>query len=169
MDFKPHVRTFADFPEAGQTYYDTSPLLASGPTWHNAIGTLSEKILVFRPDVLVGVEIGGALLAAPVAHRLACGFVLVSTTNKLPGKTRTASYDTAYGKGTLEAQLDLIKPGQRVVILNDILASGGTMQATINLLREIGADVQGAAFLVELTAFNGRSKLDVPYYTLMTF
>lgn len=169
MDFKSYVRTFPDFPTPGTLFYDIAPLLGNGNAWHNAIDRLSDKLLVFQPDVLVGIEARGFLLAAPLAYRLACGFAMVRKSGKLPGDTSSVSYELEYGNGTVEAQIDAIKPGQRVVVLDDILATGGTAQATIKLLREQGADVQGAGFLIELTHLDGRSRLDVPYYTLMTY
>lgn len=168
MDYKKYIRTFPDFPNAGKTFYDIAPLLNDGQAWHNAIDLLSDKILVFRPDVLVGIESRGFLLAAPLAHRLACGFIMVRKSGHLPGKTRSASYDMDGERGVVEVQTDGVKPGQRVVILDDILASGHTARATINLMREIGADVQGAGFLLELK-HKKRCSLDLPYYTLMAF
>jgi adenine phosphoribosyltransferase len=169
MDYKKYVRTFPDFPTPGTTFYDIAPLLGDGNAWHSAIDLLSEKLLVFAPDMLVGIESRGFLLAAPLAHRLACGFVMARKSGKLPGDTKSLSYESEYANGTVEVQVDGIKPGQRVVVLDDILATGGTARATIRLMREVGADVQGAAFFVELSKFKGRSKLDVPYYTLMTY
>ncbi len=168
MDYRKYIRTFPDFPAAGRTFYDIAPLLNDGQAWHNAIDLLSEKILVFRPDVLVGIESRGFLLAAPLAHRLACGFIMVRKSGHLPGDTRSMAYDMDGEKGHVEVQTDGVKPGQRVVILDDILASGHTARATINLMREIGADVQGAGFLLELKQ-QKRCSLDVPYYTLMAF
>lgn len=168
-EFKAYVRTFPDFPSAGTTFYDIAPLLNNGTAWHNAIDRLSEKLLVFNPDLLVGIESRGFLLAAPLAYRLACGFTMVRKSGKLPGETKGLPYKLEYGEASIEAQVDTIKTGQRVVVLDDILATGGTASTAIKLLHELGAKVEGAAFLIELSSFKGRSRLDVPYYTLMTY
>lgn len=168
-DFKQHVRTFPDFPTPGTLFYDIAPLLANGKAWHQAIDRLSEKILVFNPDMLIGIESRGFLLAAPLAYRLACGYAMVRKSGKLPGETRSISYELEYGNGTIEGQIDAVKPGQRVVILDDILATGGTAHATIKLVRELGAKVEGCAFLIELVGLKGRQKIDLPYYSLMSF
>jgi adenine phosphoribosyltransferase len=168
-DFKQHVRTFPDFPTPGTLFYDIAPLLANGKAWHQAIDRLSEKILVFNPDMLIGIESRGFLLAAPLAYRLACGYAMVRKSGKLPGETRSISYELEYGNGTIEGQIDTVKPGQRVVILDDILATGGTAHATIKLIQELGGKVEGCAFLIELSGLKGRQKLDVPYYSLMNF
>ncbi len=168
-EFKPFVRTFPDFPTPGTLFYDIAPLLANGKAWHDAIDRLSEKILVFNPDMLIGIESRGFLLAAPLAYRLACGFAMVRKSGKLPGDTRSVSYELEYGNGTVEGQSDAIRPGQRVVILDDILATGGTATAAIKLIQELGGKVEGCAFLIELTGLKGRSKLNVPYYSLMNF
>ncbi len=169
MDFRSYVRTHPDFPTPGTTFYDIAPLLADGTAWHNALDMLSDKLLVFKPDVLVGIESRGFLLAAPLAYRLACGFCMVRKAGKLPGPVKSLSYELEYAQSTIEVQTDCVKPGQRVVILDDVLASGGTASAAVKLMREVGGDVQGAAFLLELSKLNGRSKLNLPYYTLMTF
>lgn len=169
MEYKPYVRTFPDFPTPGTLFYDIAPLLANGNAWHNAIDRLSEKILVFNPDMLIGIESRGFLMAAPLAYRLACGFAMVRKSGKLPGDTESVSYELEYGNGTVEAQRDCVKPGQRVVVLDDILATGGTADATIKLINSLGAKVEGAAFLIELNALEGRKKLNVPYYSLMSF
>jgi len=167
---KRHVRTIADFPEKGTLYYDVSPLLADGPAWHNAIDHISDRILSFNPEVLVGIEPHGYLLAAPLAYRMACGFVRVRKTGKvlggvmgnIPGATRSVSY----AQGEITIQSETLKPGLRAVILDDILSSGQTAMATAQLLREVGCEVVGAAFLVEM---KGKARLDIPYISMMTF
>lgn len=169
QDLKSYIRTFPDFPKQGTVFYDIAPLLANGTAWHNAIDRLSEKLLVFNPDVLIGIESRGFLLAAPLAYRLACGFAMARKSGKLPGETASESYALEYGTGSIEIQKSAIQPGQRVVVLDDILATGGTAAATIKLARNIGAQVDGAAFLIELSAMRGRAILDVPYYSLMTY
>lgn len=169
-DLKQYIRTISDFPEKGTLYYDVSPLLADGGAWHDAIARLSDKILSFNPEILVGIEPHGYLLSAPLAYRMACGFIRARKTGKVlggvvghvPGSTRSVKYEL----GEVTIQTELLKPGQRAVILDDILATGQTAMATAALLREAGCEVVGAAFLVEM---KGKSRLDIPYCSLMTF
>ncbi|MGF7178255.1 adenine phosphoribosyltransferase [Azospirillum doebereinerae] len=166
---KDHIRGIPDFPKPGILFYDVSPLLAHGPAWKTAIDRLADAVRPHRPDVLVGIESRGFLVAAPLALALGIGFVMVRKRGKLPGDTVAHSYDLEYGTDTIEVQSDAVKPGQRVVVLDDLLATGGTMAAAVTLLRRIGADVRAAAFLVELTFLNGRDKLDVPSLSLMAY
>jgi adenine phosphoribosyltransferase len=169
-DYKQHIRTIANFPEKGTLYYDVSPLLADGPSWHDSIAKLSEKILSFKPEVLIGIEPHGYLLAAPLAYRMACGFVRARKTGKVlggimgtvPGSSRSLKYEL----GEVTIQTDLLKPGARAVILDDILATGKTASAVAKLVEEAGCEVVGAAFLIDL---KGRTNLSVPYTSLMTF
>lgn len=169
MNLKDHIRGIADFPKPGILFYDISPLLAHGPAWQEAVHRLADAIRPHQPDLLVGIESRGFLLAAPLAAALGIGFIMVRKHGKLPGDKVAYSYDLEYGTDTIEVQADAVKPGQRVVVLDDLLATGGTMAAAINLLRQVGGDVRCAAFLVELTFLNGRNKLDVPYTSLMSY
>lgn len=169
MDLKTHIRGIPDFPKPGILFYDVSPLLAHGPAWKTAIDRLAEAIRPHKPDLLVGIESRGFLVAAPLALALGIGFVMVRKHGKLPGDKVKHSYDLEYGTDTIEVQADAVTPGQRVVMLDDLLATGGTMAAAISLLRQVGADVRAAAFLVELTFLNGRDKLDVPSVSLMAY
>lgn len=169
MNLKDHIRGIADFPKPGILFYDISPLLAHGPAWQEAVNQLADAIRPHQPDLLVGIESRGFLLAAPLAAALGIGFIMVRKHGKLPGDKVAYSYDLEYGTDTIEVQADAVKPGQRVVVLDDLLATGGTMAAAINLLRQVGGDVRCAAFLVELTFLNGRNKLDVPYTSLMSY
>ncbi len=169
MDLKTHIRGIPDFPKPGILFYDVSPLLAHGPAWKTAIDQLAEAIRPHKPDLLVGIESRGFLVAAPLALALGIGFVMVRKHGKLPGDKVKHSYDLEYGTDTIEVQADAVTPGQRVVMLDDLLATGGTMAAAISLLRQVGADVRAAAFLVELTFLNGRDKLDVPSVSLMAY
>jgi adenine phosphoribosyltransferase len=169
MDLKTHIRGIPDFPKPGILFYDVSPLLAHGPAWKVAIDQLAEAIRPHKPDLLVGIESRGFLVAAPLALALGIGFVMVRKHGKLPGDKVKHSYDLEYGTDTIEVQADAVTPGQRVVMLDDLLATGGTMAAAISLLRQVGADVRAAAFLVELTFLNGRDKLDVPSLSLMAY
>jgi adenine phosphoribosyltransferase len=122
-----------------------------------------------KPDLLVGIESRGFLTAAPLALKLGCGFMMVRKKGKLPGKTVRFTYDLEYGTDTIEIQADAVTSGQRLVILDDLLATGGTAAAAVALLRQVGADVRAAAFIIELSFLAGRKKLDVPVTTLIAY
>tara|TARA_R110002110_G_scaffold60713_10_gene170804 strand:+ start:2450 stop:2965 length:516 start_codon:yes stop_codon:yes gene_type:complete len=169
MDIKDHIRSVPDFPKPGILFYDISTLLADADAWQVALGRLARVVRGFQPDLLVGIESRGFLVAAPLALKLGSGFVMVRKQGKLPGKTIPFEYELEYGTDVVEIQEDAIKPGQRVVVLDDLLATGGTLQASINLLRKVGADVVGAACLIELSFLNGRDRLDVPFEALVTY
>lgn len=169
IDLRDHIRGIADFPKPGILFYDIAPLLANAEAWQEAIARLAEAIRPHEPDVLVGIESRGFLLAAPLALALNKGFVMVRKRGKLPGDKVTHSYDLEYGTDTVEVQADAIRPGQRVVVLDDLLATGGTMAASIKLLRQVGADVRAAAFIIELAFLNGRDRMDVPCTSLMSY
>lgn len=172
MDIKDHIRGIPDFPKPGILFYDISTLLAHGDAWSVAMGRLARDVRKFQPDVLAGIESRGFLVAAPLALKLGCGFVMLRKKGKLPGKTIRHDYALEYGTDTIEVQDDAIQPGQKVVILDDLLATGGTMAAGIQLLRKIGADVTGAAAIIELSFLPGRKRLeelDVPFTSLVAY
>lgn len=169
MDIKDHIRSVPDFPKPGILFYDISTLLADADAWQVATGRLARIVRGFQPDLLVGIESRGFLVAAPLALKLGCGFVMVRKKGKLPGKTIPFEYDLEYGTDIVEIQEDAIQPGQRVVVLDDLLATGGTLQASIELLRKVGADVVGTACLIELSFLNGRDRLDVPFEALVSY
>ena len=169
MDLKPHIRGIPDFPKPGILFYDISPLLAHPKAWHYCTAKLAAAVSEFDPDILVGIESRGFLVAAPLALQLGCGFAMLRKAGKLPGETIAHTYSLEYGEDTVEIQADAIAPGQRVVILDDLLATGGTMAAGIELIRKVGGDVRAAACIIELTFLDGRSKIDVPLTVLMEY
>jgi adenine phosphoribosyltransferase len=169
MNLKDHIRTIPDFPKPGILFYDISTLLAHKEAWQVAVAQLTEAVAPHRPDLLAGIESRGFLVAAPLALQLGCGFLMVRKQGKLPGDTIEHTYDLEYGSDTIEIQADAIEPGQRVVVLDDLLATGGTMAASIALLRKCGAEVAAAACLMELTFLDGRDRLDVPITTLLRY
>ena len=169
IDLKRHIRHVPDFPKPGILFYDISTLLAHAEAWRATVSRLREVILPYRPDILVGIESRGFLVAAPLAHELGLGFVMLRKRGKLPGETVGLNYALEYGTDRLEIQADAVEPGQRVVLVDDLLATGGTMSAGIALLRRVGAVVPAAATLIELTFLNGRSKLDVPCEALVAY
>ena len=169
MDLKAHIRQVPDFPKPGIQFYDVSTLLAHSDAWQVSMGRLANAVRAQQPDLLVGIESRGFLVAAPLALKLGCGFIMVRKRGKLPGPTIRHEYELEYGTDVIEIQKDAITPGQRVVVLDDLLATGGTMAASIKLLREVGAVVTGAAFIIELAFLKGREKLDVPVTTLVSY
>jgi adenine phosphoribosyltransferase len=169
MNLKDHIRQISDFPKPGIQFYDISTLLQHAEAWRETVDQMAEAVAVHKPERLIGIESRGFLVAAPLAMRLGCGFTMVRKQNKLPGKTIKHSYDLEYGTDTVEIQADAIEPGQRVVVVDDLLATGGTMAAAISLLRKVGADVRAAACIIELSFLAGRQGLDVPVTTLVTY
>lgn len=169
MDLKAHIREIPDFPKPGILFYDISTLLAHAEAWKTAIDGLAECLAPHRPDVLVGIESRGFLVGAPLAIRLGTGFFMVRKKGKLPGSVVAHAYDLEYGSDTIEISADLMARGTRVAVVDDLLATGGTAQATIELLRKIGAEVVMAAFLIELTGLGGRSRLAAPAEALITY
>jgi adenine phosphoribosyltransferase len=169
MDIRDHIRTVPDFPKPGILFYDISTLLAHPDAWSVAMGRLAKAVSRHQADMLAGIESRGFLVAAPLALKLGVGFLMIRKRGKLPGGIIPHEYALEYGTDVLEIQDDAVQPGQRVFILDDLLATGGTMAAAIQLLRRVGADVVGAGCIIELTFLNGRSRLDVPFCSLVTY
>lgn len=169
MDLKQHIRSVPDFPKPGILFYDISTLLAHPAAWRVAVERLANAVGERKPDLLVGIESRGFLVAAPLAVALGCGFTMVRKRGKLPGEVIRHEYDLEYGSDVIEIQKDAVKPGARVVVLDDLLATGGTMNAAITLLQGLGAEVQSAACLIELTFLEGRNRLGVPVDTLLAY
>ncbi len=169
LDLKQHIRGIPDFPKPGILFYDIGTLLAHSAAWQETVTRLADHLRPLKPDVLVGIESRGFLVAAPLATALGIGFVMVRKKGKLPGKTIRYDYALEYGTDTIEIQEGMLQPGQRVVICDDLLATGGTAAATINLARKVGGDVVHAAFIIELTFLQGRKKLDVPATSLVSY
>jgi len=169
IQIKDHIRQIPDFPKPGILFYDISTLLAHAQAWHATVDVLAEAIRPHRPDLLVGIESRGFLVAAPLALKLDCGFIMVRKKGKLPGATIPFSYNLEYGTDTVEVQADAVSRGQRVVVLDDLLATGGTMSAAIALLQKVGADVRACACIIELAFLNGRSRLNVPFVSVVSY
>lgn len=169
MNLKDHIRHIPDFPKPGILFYDISTLLRHGDAWRATVDRMAEAIGKHKPHLLAGIESRGFLIAAPVAYALGCGFAMVRKKAKLPGETLAYTYQLEYGTDTIEVQADAARSGQRVVVVDDLLATGGTLAAAISLLRKLDADVVAAACVVELTFLNGRARLDVPFESLVTY
>src|SRR2546430_3744849 len=169
MDLKQHIRSIPDFPKPGILFYDISTLLAHPGAWQTTVQQLATALRPHQPELLIGIESRGFLVAAPLAYELGRGFAMVRKLGKLPGKTVRFTYDLEYGSDTIEIQEDAIMPGQRVVVLDDLLATGGTMQAAINLVRQRGGVVSAAACIIELSFLNGRNRIDVPFTSMIAY
>ena len=169
MNLKDHIRSIPDFPKPGILFYDISTLLAHPAAWRMTVERLAAAIRPLRPDLLVGIESRGFLVAAPLAYALGSGFAMVRKQGKLPGETVSYTYDLEYGTDTIEMQADAIAPGQRVIVLDDLIATGGTTEAAINLVRGQGGEVVGAACIIELTFLNGRSRIPVPVISMIAY
>lgn len=169
FDLKTHIRGIPDFPKPGILFYDISTLLRHGPAWKAAMGQLAEIIRPHKPDLLAGIESRGFLVAAPLALELGLGFVMLRKPRKLPGLTIGLNYALEYGTDRIEMQADAVEKGQKVVLLDDLLATGGTMAAAISLLRQAGAEVPCAAALIELTFLEGRKRIDTEFEALVAY
>ncbi len=169
MDIKDHIRSIPDFPKPGILFYDISTLLADPDAWQVTMGRLAKLVSRHQPDVLAGIESRGFLVAAPLALKLGMGFVMVRKQGKLPGPTIPHTYDLEYGTDTIEIQEDAVEAGQRVVLLDDLLATGGTLRAATELFDKVGAEVTGAACIIELTFLKGRDRLNIPCDVLVTY
>lgn len=169
MDIKEHIRGIPDFPKPGILFYDISTLLAHADAWQVAMGRMSRMVRAYQPDILVGIDARGFLVAAPLALKLGCGFVMARKAGKLPGGTVGHEYELEYGTDKIEIQDDAILPGQRVVILDDLLATGGTLNAAVELCNKVGGNVVGTAAIIELTFLKGRDKLNVPFEALVAY
>jgi len=169
MDLKEYIRSIPDFPKPGILFYDISTLLAHPDAWQVALARLARTVSRHQPDILAGIESRGFLVAAPLASRLGLGFTMVRKKGKLPGGTISHEYELEYGTDTIEIQDDAVHPGQRVVILDDLLATGGTMEASVDLFGKVGAEVVGAACIIELTFLGAREKLSMPFDALISY
>jgi adenine phosphoribosyltransferase len=169
MDLSEHIRQIPNFPKPGILFYDISTLLLRPEAFAVAIARMADLVTSHRPDHLVGIESRGFVLGAPLALRLRLGFGMVRKQGKLPGSVVAHAYDLEYGNDMIEISADLIPAGSRVVIVDDLIATGGTAAATVQLLRKLQLDVAAAVFLIELTGLNGRQKLDVPVASLITY
>jgi adenine phosphoribosyltransferase len=156
---KERIRHVPDFPKPGILFYDVTTLLKDPEGFQMAVGAMAEPHRGQRVDVVVGIESRGFIFGAVMADRLKCGFAPVRKLGKLPSKTRRASYALEYGTDSLEIHEDAIQPGSKVLVVDDLLATGGTAAATVGLIRGLGADVVGVQFLIELVGLGGRARL----------
>lgn len=160
MDLSSKIRTISDFPTPGVQFKDITTLLKDPEAFRYTIDCFVEYAASRKPDVIVAVESRGFIFAAPIAERLGCGFVPVRKPGKLPALTTQIEYELEYGKGILEIHTDAIDRGQRVLIVDDVLATGGTIEATRHLVEQFGGVVVGFAFLMELGFLGGRNRIE---------
>ncbi|MGD9995609.1 MAG: adenine phosphoribosyltransferase [Ilumatobacteraceae bacterium] len=153
------VRDIADYPQAGTTFRDITPLLGNGRAFGRAVTELADRFVGLGVDRVLGMEARGFILAAPVAFRLGAGFVPVRKAGKLPWAVVREEYSLEYGSDKLEMHRDAIHPGERVLVIDDVLATGGTAGATCRLVEELGGVVAGLGFMIEIAGLNGRSRL----------
>lgn len=170
MDLKETIRVIEDFPEPGISFKDITTLLKDKDAFREAIDRMEEFLRDKNIDLVVGPEARGFLFGPVIAYLLGVGFAPVRKPGKLPAQTRQHNYDLEYGKDTLEIHEDAIKPGMRVAIVDDLLATGGTMNACAKLIEEAGGKVTSIVFLIELTELGGRDKLsEYDVHTLVRF
>jgi adenine phosphoribosyltransferase len=160
MDLKKYIASIQDFPQEGVLFRDITPLMADGKAFRYATILIEEFAREKNVDVIVGPESRGFIFGCPVACSLNVGFIPVRKPGKLPRKTISCKYDLEYGTNELHMHADSIKPNQRVMIVDDLLATGGTVKATIDLVEKMGGIVVGCAFLIELSELNGREVLE---------
>lgn len=169
MDLKAHIRQIPDFPKPGILFYDISTLLNHAEAWRATIDRMADAAAAYRPDLLAGIESRGFIFAAPIAYRMGLGFTMIRKIGKLPGTVASHAYDLEYGSDTVQVADGLIAPGARVVVIDDLIATGGTAQASVHLLRKVGADVAGMVFLIELMGLKGRERLGAPSTALLAY
>ncbi len=159
-DLKRKIRDIPDFPKPGVVFKDITPLLADARTFRSAVDLMGDRYQDQGVQVVVAVEARGFIIGSALAYKLDAGHVVIRKAGKLPSKTHRAVYQLEYGTDTLEIHEDAIHPGARVLIADDVLATGGTVAAAIDLVNKLGGEILGLAFLVELTSLRGRERLE---------
>ena len=164
------VRDVPDFPEPGIIFKDLMPLIGNADAFRSTIEQLAEWAKPRNPDIILGAEARGFIFGGALAHQLNAGFVPVRKLGKLPGKTIEVEYELEYGRDALAVHEDAIRPGQRVLALDDLLATGGSMGAALRLIRQLGGHIVGVAFMIELAFLHGRDKLkEHPLHSLIVY
>ncbi len=170
MDLKQYVTTVENWPKEGISFKDITTIMDNGPAYKYATDEIVKYAKEIGADIIVGPEARGFIIGCPVAYALEIGFAPVRKPGKLPREVVSVDYGLEYGTDTLTMHKDAIKKGQRVLICDDLLATGGTVEATIRLIEQLGGIVAGCAFLIELTELNGRAKIgDYPIKTLISY
>ena len=159
MDLKQHIRHVPDFPKSGILFYDITTLLRDPKGFRVAIDMLSQPYIGQGVNVVVGIESRGFILGSVVAERIGAGFIPIRKPGKLPAKAIKETYNLEYGTDALEIHADAVEQGQRILIVDDVLATGGTAAAAAQLVKRLGGELHGLAFLIELRSLNGQAKL----------
>ena len=167
MNIEDHIRIVPDFPKEGINFYDIATLLKHPAAWRETVAQLKSRIEDYQPDMLMGIEARGFLVAAPLALEMGIGFGMVRKKGKLPGETLGHKYTLEYGEDEIEIQPDLIPAGAKIVIIDDLLATGGTMAAAEILIGKAGAQVVANFCIIELEGLGGRGKLSAPFDSLL--
>src|SRR5256885_8391948 len=169
-ELKGKIRDIKDFPTEGILFKDITTLLKDGPAFRYVIDAIASHYQKERVDLVVGIESRGFIFGGAIAHQLRAGFVPVRKLGKLPGKTIEVEYELEYGRDALAMHEDAIQPGQRVLAVDDLLATGGTMAAALRLVEQVGGQVVGVAFLIELAFLHGQDKLkNYPLHSLIVY
>jgi adenine phosphoribosyltransferase len=169
-DLQKLIREIPDYPKPGILFYDLTTLLQDQRGFHSLVDKLCDHYSGDKVDIVVGIEARGFIFAPALAYRLGAGFVPVRKPKKLPWKTASVTYQLEYGSDQLEIHQDAVRPGQRVLLCDDLLATGGTAAAAIDLVRQLGGEIVGAAFAVELNFLHGRTKLpDIDVFSLLKY
>jgi adenine phosphoribosyltransferase len=170
MNLKEFIRIVPDFPQPGISFKDITTLLKEGDAYREAVNQLKALVEAWEIDKIAGPEARGFVIGAPLSYALGVGFVPIRKSGKLPAESISAGYELEYGKDQLAVHKDAIQPGERVLIADDLLATGGTISTCINLVEALGGQVVGAAFLIELAYLNGREKIgDKPVVSLLSY
>lgn len=169
IDFQKYCRDIIDFPKKGVVFKDITPLLKNGTVFKQAIDEIASHFDLEKIDLITCIDARGFLIGAALSYKIGCGLIPVRKKGKLPWQVTSMTYDLEYGKDTLEMHKDAIETGQRVLIVDDVLATGGTARAVASMVKEMRGEIIGAAFLMELKDLKGREKLNgVDIYSLMS-
>ena len=169
IDLKKYIETYPDFPKPGILFYDISSLMADAKTWKETIGQFSLLVKKYNPEVLAGIESRGFIFASTIGYKLGCDVIMIRKKGKLPGKTIHHSYKLEYGEDCLEIQKRETLKNKNIILIDDLLATGGTAGAAVELLQKIGANVSAFLTLIELTNLKGRNKVKIKTDSLLSF
>lgn len=170
MNYKEHIRVVEDYPKKGIRFKDITTLMKNGDVYSAAIKDIQRMIAHLDIDLIAGPEARGFVVGAPLAYSMGKGFIPIRKSGKLPAEAIEAGYELEYGKDQLAMHKDAIKPGQRILIADDLLATGGTIETCRSLITQLGGEIVGAAFLIELGYLNGRDKLpELDIYSLIKY
>jgi len=169
MDLKLYIKDIPDWPEKGVIFRDVTPLLADREAFKYTIDNMAKPYLENPPDFVVGIDARGFIFAAALAYKLGCGLVIIRKKGKLPGETIKKEYALEYASNAIEMHVDAIKPGQKVLLVDDVLATGGTMAAAIEMVEDLGGAIIGVDFLIVLNFLKGNEKIKYPIRSLIEY